>query len=76
MEFLQDNIKRLQEAFAGPKTEFQFLSDLHLDHESQYLTFHRYEDPDTRHGLSLEAHAIEMLREGQSIHTPCSCTHN
>ncbi|KAH7382415.1 ser/Thr protein phosphatase superfamily [Phaeosphaeria sp. MPI-PUGE-AT-0046c] len=40
MDFLQDNFKRVQDMFAGPKTEFQFLSDLHLDHESQYLTFH------------------------------------
>ncbi|OAL03265.1 ser/Thr protein phosphatase superfamily [Phaeosphaeriaceae sp. SRC1lsM3a] len=40
MDFIQDNFKRVQEMFAGPKTEFQYLSDLHLDHESQYLTFH------------------------------------
>jgi hypothetical protein len=26
--------------FSGPKASFQILSDLHLDHESQYLTFH------------------------------------
>lgn len=33
-------MKRVTEIFSGPKTQFQFLSDLHLDHESQYLTFH------------------------------------
>jgi hypothetical protein len=40
MDFLQDNMKRMSQMFAGPKTRFQVLSDLHLDHESQYLTFH------------------------------------
>ncbi|KAF1913404.1 hypothetical protein BDU57DRAFT_522286 [Ampelomyces quisqualis] len=40
MDFLQENMKRVTEIFSGPKTQFQFLSDLHLDHESQYLTFH------------------------------------
>ncbi|KAF2029724.1 hypothetical protein EK21DRAFT_100952 [Setomelanomma holmii] len=40
MDFLQDNFKKVTELFAGPKTQFQVLSDLHLDHESQYLTFH------------------------------------
>ena len=33
-------MKRMTEMFSGPKTQFQVLSDLHLDHESQYLTFH------------------------------------
>jgi hypothetical protein len=40
MDFLQQNMKRVTEMFAGPKTNFQVISDLHLDHESQYLTFH------------------------------------
>tara|TARA_R110002003_G_scaffold197_9_gene15415 strand:+ start:34274 stop:35182 length:909 start_codon:yes stop_codon:yes gene_type:complete len=40
MDFLQDNLKKVTQMFAGPKTQFQVLSDLHLDHESQYLTFH------------------------------------
>jgi hypothetical protein len=40
MDFLQQNVKRVSDMFAGPKTQFQVLSDLHLDHESQYLTFH------------------------------------
>lgn len=40
MDFLHGNIKRLSGMFSGPKTQFQVLSDLHLDHESQYLTFH------------------------------------
>jgi hypothetical protein len=40
MDFLQQNMKRVSVMFAGPKTQFQVLSDLHLDHESQYLTFH------------------------------------
>jgi hypothetical protein len=40
MDFLQDNVKRVSGLFSGPKTHFQVLSDLHLDHESQYLTFH------------------------------------
>ncbi|KAJ5024547.1 hypothetical protein PSV08DRAFT_378273 [Bipolaris maydis] len=33
-------MRRLSGLFSGPKTSFQVLSDLHLDHESQYLTFH------------------------------------
>lgn len=33
-------MKRLSGLFSGPKTHFQILSDLHLDHKSQYLTFH------------------------------------
>lgn len=33
-------MKRLSGLFSTPKTSFQILSDLHLDHESQYLTFH------------------------------------
>jgi hypothetical protein len=33
-------MRRLSSLFSGPKTSFQILSDLHLDHESQYLTFH------------------------------------
>lgn len=33
-------MKRMTEMFSGPKAHFQVLSDLHLDHESQYLTFH------------------------------------
>jgi hypothetical protein len=40
MDFLQGNMKRMSQIFSGPKTQFQVLSDLHLDHESQYLTFH------------------------------------
>ncbi|CAE7175168.1 hypothetical protein CFE70_005281 [Pyrenophora teres f. teres 0-1] len=32
--------RRLSNLFSGPKTSFQVLSDLHLDHESQYLSFH------------------------------------
>jgi hypothetical protein len=40
MDFIQDNMKRMTQMFSGPKTQFQVLSDLHLDHESQYLTFH------------------------------------
>ncbi|RMZ73369.1 ser Thr phosphatase superfamily [Pyrenophora seminiperda CCB06] len=32
--------RRLSSLFSGPKTSFQVLSDLHLDHESQYLSFH------------------------------------
>ena len=32
--------RRLSSLFSGPKTSFQILSDLHLDHESQYLSFH------------------------------------
>ena len=32
--------KRVADMFSGPKTSFQVISDLHLDHESQYLTFH------------------------------------
>lgn len=31
---------RISGLFSPPKTSFQILSDLHLDHESQYLTFH------------------------------------
>ncbi|KAF1830055.1 hypothetical protein BDW02DRAFT_573390 [Decorospora gaudefroyi] len=37
---LPTRIRRLSGLFSGPKTSFQILSDLHLDHESQYLTFH------------------------------------
>lgn len=33
-------MKRLSGIFSSPKTSFQILSDLHLNHESQYLTFH------------------------------------
>jgi hypothetical protein len=33
-------MRRLSSLFSGSKTSFQILSDLHLDHESQYLTFH------------------------------------
>ncbi|KAF2113211.1 ser/Thr protein phosphatase superfamily [Lophiotrema nucula] len=33
-------MKRLSGLFSGPKTSFQILSDLHLDHDSQYLSFH------------------------------------
>jgi hypothetical protein len=40
MDFLQENMKRVSQIFSGPKTQLQVLSDLHLDHESQYLTFH------------------------------------
>jgi len=40
MDFLQENMKKVTEMFSGPKTHFQILSDLHLDNESQYLTFH------------------------------------
>ncbi|KAF2999838.1 hypothetical protein E8E13_007172 [Curvularia kusanoi] len=34
------NIRRISGLFSPPKTSFQILSDLHLDHDSQYLTFH------------------------------------
>jgi hypothetical protein len=37
---LPSRMRRLSSLFSGPKTSFQILSDLHLDHESQYLTFH------------------------------------
>ncbi|KAF2243085.1 ser/Thr protein phosphatase superfamily [Trematosphaeria pertusa] len=33
-------MKRLSGLFSAPKTSFQILSDLHLNYESQYLTFH------------------------------------
>ena len=33
-------MKRLSGLFSTPKTNFQVLSDLYLNHESQYLTFH------------------------------------
>ena len=33
-------MKRLSGLFSTPKTTFQILSDLYLNHESQYLTFH------------------------------------
>jgi hypothetical protein len=33
-------MKRLSSIFSAPKTGFQVLSDLHLDHDAQYLTFH------------------------------------
>ncbi|OSS47491.1 hypothetical protein B5807_07413 [Epicoccum nigrum] len=34
------NMRRISGLFSTPKTTFQILSDLHLDHDSQYLTFH------------------------------------
>lgn len=34
------NMRRISGLFSPPKTSFQVLSDLHLDHDSQYLTFH------------------------------------
>jgi hypothetical protein len=34
------NMRRISGLFSAPKTTFQILSDLHLDHDSQYLTFH------------------------------------
>jgi hypothetical protein len=37
---LPSKMPRLSHLFRCPKTSFQVLSDLHLDHESQYLTFH------------------------------------
>jgi hypothetical protein len=37
---LPTKMRRLSSLFSGPKTSFQILSDLHLDHELQYLTFH------------------------------------
>ncbi|KAF1940441.1 hypothetical protein EJ02DRAFT_406591 [Clathrospora elynae] len=40
MNFLPRKMRRLSGLFSGPKTSFQILSDLHLDHESQYLTFY------------------------------------
>lgn len=40
MDLLSSTSKRLSGLFSGPKTSFQILSDLHLDYESQYLTFH------------------------------------
>ncbi|KAJ4371070.1 hypothetical protein N0V86_008765 [Didymella sp. IMI 355093] len=33
-------MRRISGLFSSPKTSFQVLSDLHLDHDSQYLTFH------------------------------------
>ncbi|KAF2824164.1 ser/Thr protein phosphatase superfamily [Ophiobolus disseminans] len=33
-------MKKVTDMFSGPKTQIQILSDLHLDNESQYLTFH------------------------------------
>ncbi|KAF2850572.1 ser/Thr protein phosphatase superfamily [Plenodomus tracheiphilus IPT5] len=33
-------MKRLSGLFSSSKTSLQILSDLHLDHETQYLTFH------------------------------------
>ena len=33
-------MRRISGLFSPPKTSFQILSDLHLDHDSQYLTFH------------------------------------
>ena len=40
MDLLSSTSKRLSGLFSGPKTSFQVLSDLNLDYESQYLTFH------------------------------------
>ncbi len=48
MDFLANAFKRtsdmttqrVSDMFSGPKTSFQVLSDLNLDFESQYLTFH------------------------------------
>lgn len=40
MDFLQNNMKRVSGLFSGPKASVQIISDLHLDHQSQYLTFH------------------------------------
>jgi hypothetical protein len=40
MDFLKTSMTRMEGLISGPKTQFQILSDLHLDHESQYLTFH------------------------------------
>jgi hypothetical protein len=40
MDLISSTSKRLSGLFSGPKTSFQVLSDLHLDNESQYLTFH------------------------------------
>ena len=34
------NMRRISGLFSAPKATFQILSDLHLDHDSQYLTFH------------------------------------
>lgn len=34
------NMRRISGLFSPLKTSFQVLSDLHLDHDSQYLTFH------------------------------------
>ncbi|KAH6611819.1 hypothetical protein C7974DRAFT_406364 [Boeremia exigua] len=34
------NMRRISGLFSAPKTTFQILSDLHLDHDAQYLTFH------------------------------------
>jgi hypothetical protein len=33
-------MKQFSDIFSSPKTSFQILSDLYLNHESQYLTFH------------------------------------
>jgi hypothetical protein len=40
MDYFRPSMKRMSSLFAGPRTQFQVLSDLHLTHESQYLTFH------------------------------------
>ncbi|KAF3042549.1 hypothetical protein E8E11_005747 [Didymella keratinophila] len=40
MQTMIPNMRRISGLFSPPKTSFQVLSDLHLDHESQYLTFH------------------------------------
>ncbi|KAF1843239.1 uncharacterized protein K460DRAFT_288975 [Cucurbitaria berberidis CBS 394.84] len=40
MNLLSTTSKRLSGLFSGPKTSFQILSDLYLDYDSQYLTFH------------------------------------
>jgi hypothetical protein len=37
---LPSKMRRLSGLFSGPKTSLQVLSDLHLDNDSQYLTFH------------------------------------
>lgn len=34
------NMRRISGLFSAPKATLQILSDLHLDHDSQYLTFH------------------------------------
>ncbi|KAF2727022.1 hypothetical protein EJ04DRAFT_517513 [Polyplosphaeria fusca] len=38
--YAMPSMKRLSGLFSAPRTSFQILSDLHLSHADQYLTFH------------------------------------